>query len=287
MWAYALFGPIAGWLGDRLSRKWLILPGLIFWLFVTTATILAHRFWQFAILRHLNGIAEAIYFPAAMSLISSYHGAATLSRAMSLHQSAVYVGTIGGGVVASWLGEHFGWRSNFICFGTFGFLLSAILIFFLREPASDLSCNHNPNTSHAKNPDLSLIKMVAQVLGAPLVLRLIVAFIGANFVAMVFMVWLPAFLYGKFKLTLAMAGMNATLYLQLAAIGGVLVGGSIADSLTRRDPLAIAFGSQHFSMGTCLSATSVIYAIVAAILLWNIRPIKRRGASNTLEQQTS
>lgn len=188
MWAYALFGPIAGWLGDRLSRKWLILPGLIFWLFVTTATILAHRFWQFAILRGLNGIAEAIYFPAAMSLISSYHGAATLSRAMSLHQSAVYVGTIGGGVVASWLGEHFGWRSNFICFGTFGFLLSAILIFFLREPASDLSCNHNPNTSHAKNPDLSLNKMVAQVLGAPLVLRLIVAFIGANFVAMVFMV---------------------------------------------------------------------------------------------------
>lgn len=367
MWAYALFGPMAGWLGDCLSRKWLILAGLIFWLFVTTATILAHQFWQLAVLRGLNGIAEAVYFPAAMSLISSYHGAATRSRAMSLHQSAVYVGTIGGGVVASWLGEHFGWRSNFICFGTLGFLLSVILIFFLREPASGPSYNHETDTPHAKNPNLSLNKMAAQILGAPPVLRLIFAFIGANFVAMVFMVWLPTFLYGKFRLTLAMAGMNATLYLQLAAIAGVLVGGSLADSFSRRDrggrmrtqvigllvgipflvlsgqtgslswyifamigfgfakgiyesniwaslydvvqphqratavgimnslgwlgggiaPLAIAFGSQHFSMGSCLSATSVIYAIVAAILFWNIRSITRMNASETCEQPSS
>lgn len=357
MWAYAIFGPVAGWLGDRLSRKWLILAGLIFWLFVTTATILAHQFWQLAILRSLNGIAEAVYFPAAMSLISSYHDTTTRSRAMSLHQSAVYAGTIAGGVVASWLGEHFGWRSNFICFGALGFLLCIILILFLREPVSDLPANHDISTGNAKNPNPSLSKIAKEILGAPPVLRLIIAFIGANFVAMVFMVWLPTFLYGKFHMSLAMAGMNATIYLQIASVFGVLTGGVPADSLATRDgggrmrtqafgllagmpflflagqtssfgwlifgmigfgfakgiyesniwaslhdvvnpqqratavgvmnslgwlgggfaPIAIAFGSQHFGTGACLSSTSLIYGCVAGLLLWNAHSARSRG----------
>jgi len=347
MWAYALFGPVAGWLGDRLSRKWLILAGLIFWLFVTAATIVAHQFWQLAILRGLNGIAEAVYFPAAMSLISSYHNAATRSRAMSLHQSAVYAGSIGGGVVASWLGEHFGWRTNFICFGALGVILCIILILFLREPYVEQSFK----ASSAAKPRAALNEIAVNILGYPPILRLIVAFIGANFVAMVFMVWLPTFLYGKFNLTLAMAGMNATLYLQLASVAGVLAGGAIADSFASRyrggrmrtqviglligmpflvlagqtlslswfifamigfgfakgiyesniwaalydvvhphqqatavgvmnslgwlggglAPLAIAFGSQHFGMGICLSSTSLVYGCVAGLLLWNTR----------------
>src|ERR1700685_4073357 len=37
MWVYALVGPLAGWLGDRLSRKSLILGALAFWSVVTAA----------------------------------------------------------------------------------------------------------------------------------------------------------------------------------------------------------------------------------------------------------
>lgn len=354
MWAYAIFGPVAGWLGDYLSRKWLILAGLIFWLCITAATIFTHQFWQLVSLRGLNGIAEAVYFPAAMSLISSYHDATTRSRAMSLHQSAVYAGTIGGGIVASWFGEHFGWRSNFFCFGILGFILCIVLILLLREPHTE------PSLKIAK-PTVTLHDIATQILGAPSVLRLIVAFIGANFVAMVFMVWLPTFLYSKFHMTLAKAGMNATLYLQLAAVAGVLTGGAFADSFAAHSrggrmqtqalglligmpflvlagltpslywlifamigfgfckgiyesniwaslydvvlphqratavgvmnslgwlgggiaPLAVAFGSRHFGMGACLSATSIIYGIVAVILLWNARSIAKQAPLNT------
>src|SRR5215472_4448571 len=43
MWVYALFGPIAGWLGDRFSRKALILGALVFWSVVTAATAWSHN----------------------------------------------------------------------------------------------------------------------------------------------------------------------------------------------------------------------------------------------------
>lgn len=232
MWMYAVFGPVAGLLGDRLSRRWLILGGLFFWLCVTSATILAHQYWQLTLLRALGGISEAVYFPAAMSLISDYHGAETRSRAMSLHQSAVYAGTVGGGVLASVLGEHFGWRSNFIGFGSLGLCLFFVLLVFLKEPPRSAT---PPDRSPHQPIGSSLRDTFAEILASPLVLRLIVVFIGANFVAMVFMVWLPSFLFSKFHMSLSMAGANATIYLQAASVVGVLCGGILADMLAHKD----------------------------------------------------
>lgn len=228
MWMYALFGPIAGWLGDRLSRKGLILGGLCLWLCVTAATIPAHRFWQLVVLRGISGVAEAVYFPAAMSLISAYHGPGTRSRAMSVHQSAIYGGTVGGGVLGPLLGERFGWRINFVCFGAVGLCLIFVLLALLREPRT-------ASAEPAIEERASLRDIFSGILGAPLVLRLVVAFIGANFVAMVFMVWLPTFLSIKFHMSLAVAGASATIYLQAASLPGVLSGGAIADQLARGD----------------------------------------------------
>jgi MFS family permease len=63
---------------------------------------------------------------------------------------------------------------------------------------------------------------------------LILAFIGANFVAMVFLSWMPSYLNRKFSMTLSMAGWNATAYLQTASVAGVLSGGVLADWLSKR-----------------------------------------------------
>ena len=270
MWTYAIFGPVAGWLGDRLPRKRLILAGLIFWLCVTVATAIARQYRQLTVLRGLNGIAEAVYFPAAMSLISSYHDATTRSRAMSVHQSAVYAGTIAGGVIASWFGEHFGWRTNFFSFGGLGLLLCIVLIVFLREPLSRPQ-HAMVSESSSTGPYATLRDIGTYILGTPSVLRLILAFIGANFVAMVFMVWLPTFLYGRFHMTLAMASVNATLYLQLASVAGVLTGGTVADSLVscdkggrmRTQAIGLLTGMPFLVMaGLAPSLTWIIFALI-------------------------
>src|SRR5689334_4060496 len=123
MWVYAAAGPLAGLVGDRFSRKGLILGGLLFWSVVTLATGFATQYWHLVLFRALEGLGEAFYFPASMSLISDYHGPRTRSRAMSLHQSSVYAGTILGGWLSGSLAESYGWQSGFCVFGVLGVLL--------------------------------------------------------------------------------------------------------------------------------------------------------------------
>ena len=78
MWIYAL-GAIAGFVGDRVQRKSLILGGCIFWSFVTVTTGQCTKLWQFVAVRALEGGGETFYFPASVSLMSDYHGRDTRS----------------------------------------------------------------------------------------------------------------------------------------------------------------------------------------------------------------
>jgi len=237
MWVYAVCGPIAGWLGDRFSRKGLILGALVFWSLVTAGTAFSLNLWQLTVCRALGGLGEAFYFPAAMSLISDYHAGATRSRAMAIHQSSVYAGTIGGGVGSGWLAEHFGWRPMFAWFGLLGVGLALVLWALLREPPRGEADDETGKTPRAGEPILQVLRAL---LANRLVRMLILAFMGANFVAMVFLSWMPSYLHRVFAMKLSLAGWNATAYLQGASVAGVLTGGVMADRLSRRRPGARA-----------------------------------------------
>ncbi|MBL9124905.1 MAG: MFS transporter, partial [Planctomycetaceae bacterium] len=123
MWIYGATAPLGGIVGDRVSRKFVILGGLYVWSAVTGMTAFCQRFWQFVFVRGAEGLGETFYFPASMSLVSDYHGTDTRSRAMSLHQTGVYAGIIAGGVVTGWVAQFYGWRAPFLFFGGGGILL--------------------------------------------------------------------------------------------------------------------------------------------------------------------
>src|SRR5439155_3813564 len=134
MWVYAAGAPFAGFICDHFRRKNLILGGCLFWSAVTVATGSCSRLWHFVTVRALEGFGETFYFPASMSLVSDYHDRRTRSRALSFHQSSVYVGTILGSWVGAWFAERHGWRVGFYFFGSAGMLLALALLRFLREP---------------------------------------------------------------------------------------------------------------------------------------------------------
>src|SRR5690242_16056212 len=135
MWVYALAAALAGFASDRWPRKDLILGGCLFWSLVTMLTSACGKLWQFVAVRALEGLGESLYFPASTSLLSDYHGQGTRSRALAIHNSGVYIGTIAGGWLGAWFAVHTGWRVGFGVFGGAGVFLVLILYRLLREPA--------------------------------------------------------------------------------------------------------------------------------------------------------
>jgi MFS family permease len=237
MWVYAGFGAIAGLVGDRFQRKTLIIGGLIFWSAVTAGTAISTEYWHLVLFRALEGFGEAFYFPASMSLLSDYHGKDTRSKAMSFHQSSVYAGTIAGGTLSGYMGQYYGWRSSFYVFGGLGILLGIALVALLKEPVRGQSEGDELEDGTHVALDLkqgNIIGSIKDVFSKAMVWILVAVFVGANFVASIFLTWMPSFLYNKFQMSLSMAGLNATFYLQIASVLGVISGGFLADKLVRR-----------------------------------------------------
>ncbi len=233
MWVYAGSGWLAGMVGDRFRRKTVILSGFFFWSFITLLFGFATEYWHLVTLRAIEGLGEAFYFPAAMAMLSAYHGRDTRSRAMGIHQSSVYLGTVAGGSLTGWIADYWGWRYSFFLFGGCGVIMVLFLLFFLREP-EDLAESDESGASSPPASVLELLKGIFIVLRIPMVLILIVVFIGANSVASIFLTWTPKFLYDKFSMSLTMAGFSATVYLQVGSVIGVLCGGMLADRLRAR-----------------------------------------------------
>lgn len=246
MWVYAAGAPFAGFIADRVKRVHLILGGCIFWSFVTVTTAWCSKLWQFVTVRALEGFGETFYFPASMSLTADYHGPKTRSRAFALHQSSVYAGTILGSWLGAVMGERYGWRIGFFAFGIVGIVVAAVLYTFLREPergAADraeaggeasIGGHHVPAASAAA--PLGVADTVAILFSRPAVPLLMLAFLGANFVATIFLTWTPTFLHEKFDYKLGAAGLNGTLFIHLASAVSAPLAGILADRLARRFP---------------------------------------------------
>lgn len=276
-WVYGLGAPFAGAIVDRVRRKTAILAGLHFWSLVCVATSLSRNFRHLFLFRAAEGLGETCYFPASMSMISDYHGKATRSRAMGLHQTSVYAGTIAGGFFAGAIGQHYGWRWSFIVFGGLGILLGFALHTLLIEPKrgaadfADIGAGERAQVA-ARLPVREFLKVVW---GTPTVLILMGAFMCANFVAVVLLSWMPKFLHDKFHMGLAMAGLTATVFVQLASMVSSPVGGWIADALRRRTPRgrlivqAIGvFGGAPF-VAICGMTQSVAW-LIAALTAWGL-----------------
>jgi MFS family permease len=244
-WVYGLGAPFAGLIVDRVRRKTAILGGLHAWSLICLATVLSRNFRHLFLFRAAEGLGETFYFPASTSLISDYHGSLTRSRALGLHQTAVYMGTIGGGFFAGLIAEYYGWRWSFVVFGSLGVLLGVVLTRFLIEPVRGAADSPAEGLDVARalearghGPERGVLRgfgaFLRMVARTPTLLCLLGAFMCANFVAVVLLSWMPKFLYDRFHMGLAMAGLTATVFVQLASMAGAPIGGWLADVWRRR-----------------------------------------------------
>lgn len=221
-WVYAAFSLIGGYIADRFSRRYTICGSLFVWSAVTWWTGHVTTYNELLWTRSLMGISEAFYIPAALALITDYHTGPTRSRAVSLHQMAIYLGVIiggfGGYIAAN---PNLGWRLAFTASGVGGMLYAIPLVLFLRDA-------ENSNERQAA-PKITPFAAGRALFANVSFLLLILYFTLPAMAGWVVRDWMPAILQKEFKIDQGLAGVSATLYWQVAAIIGVAIGGWLAD----------------------------------------------------------
>jgi MFS family permease len=175
-WTLGLLFPVAGYVGDRWSKKWTITLSLLFWSVATALTGASRNVWHLIALRSVaTGGGEAFYAPSAFALIAKYHRR-TRAFAMSLHQAAMYVGFVVSGVIGGYISETRSWRTAFYLFGAAGIALGVIFIFKLKDADPDAE---DSNSVAVAPPSLRAI--LKSFFGVPSAVLLTAAYVGMLF----------------------------------------------------------------------------------------------------------
>ena len=233
---YALMVPVGGWAGDRFSRKWVVTISILFWSVATMFTGLANGVFLLVMMRSVaTGGGEAFFGPANYSLLGQYH-TDTRARAMSIHQTAYYVGVILAGWLAGAIADYFdtlnpgnGWKYSFVIFGVAGIIWGILMAVRLKD--KPLSKEEIAARDAARPGILDGFKTVFTT---PTAAVLTIGFSGLIFVITGYMTWIPAFLQEELGQSQAAAGFNSMFWTYVAAFIGVLIAGGLSDRLARK-----------------------------------------------------
>ena len=237
-WTYAVLSPFGGFIADRVSKRIVIGLSLLVWSAVTWWTGHVTSFHELVAARSLMGLSEAFYIPTALTLIAEYHAGHTRSRAVGMHQAGIYVGQILGGF-AGYVAdspEH-GWRWAFSTCGMIGVIYALPLLALLRDP---VRAKPDAAANEVAVPGGNVFR---GLLGNRSFLLLVLYFTLPAIAGWVVRDWMPDILKEKFNLGQGKAGMSAILYVQIASLIGVVIGGTLADRWMRATPRGRIFTS--------------------------------------------
>ncbi|MCR5838554.1 MAG: MFS transporter [Kiritimatiellae bacterium] len=231
-WTLAAMTVVAGFLGDRFSRKWIITLSLIAWSLMTICMGFIGGFVGALFFRSIaTGVGESFYAPSAYALIAVHHKE-TRSVALSIHQAALYVGLMVSGLMVAWaLGFLGTWRNVFIAFGAAGCALGVFFIWGLKDKSS--------NPVNPVNPVKNITALSAGLRAYfcnPSALCATAGFVAIVFVNNAYLFWAPKFAAEKFALDVGEAGKGVMLWHHLFAFGAILLGGVITDRFVKRMP---------------------------------------------------
>ena len=231
LWIYGLMSPVAGMIGDRFNRKWLIVGSLFVWSSVTYLMGVAQTFEQIYWLRALMGVSEALYIPAGLSLIADYHSGRSRSLAVGLHMTGLYTGQAIGGFGAT-VAAAFSWQTTFHWFGIIGILYAFLLVVFLRDKKREVEMKIQPS---AAQPKESLWQSLKKLTGSVAFWIILLYFAASSLPGWATKNWLPTLFSENLNLPMSEAGPISTFTIALSSFVGVLFGGSLSDRWVQKN----------------------------------------------------
>jgi MFS family permease len=229
LWVYACSAVASGYLADRHSRASMVRWGFLVWSSLFVLVSFTNSLPLFGFLLALTGVAEASYYPAGLALISSYHSS-TRTKALSIHQTAVFTGIAVGGYAAARIAEAYSWRSAYLFFGCAGVLLAIGVWPILNGVGRPSKWGESVTSPPRKEGSTEKWKL----LRAPGFIPLALLYVGANVVTYALLTWLPTFLHDARGMTLSDASKYGLGSWNLATLIAVMAGGVLGDRIVGR-----------------------------------------------------
>jgi MFS family permease len=229
---YAICSPFAGYFADRFNRSRVIIVSLFLWSLVTGLTAYARTYEQLLITRALMGLTQAACMPASVALIVDYHRGSTRSLASGLLLSGAMCGGALSGF-GGFLAESHGVAYVFQAFGLAGIGFAGLLLFLLRDPPVTESA-----VAAEKRPSVRMGEAFASLFTNRAYLLMMVYACVLGMVSWSVVGWMPTYIKEQFNLSQGAAGLSTTIYLNVASLAGMLIGGAWADRWSRTHPQA-------------------------------------------------
>jgi MFS family permease len=277
--AFAVFFAVLGLpiarLADRTSRRNVVVGGATLWSVFTAVCAGARTFWQLFVLRMGVGVGEASLNAPAASLLADYFPREKFAGAMSVLSLGIFIGSgagyaISGSMVGAAgnaatrtlpiLGEVHAWQLVFLAVGLPG-LLVALLLLTVREPRRERS---------AQGPTPSFSALMAHVAKhRRTFFTQGLGFAMSSSVNFSLVVWIPAVFLRRFDWNEGQAGRLQGLLTIFIGPMGVLIGGWLANRLTRAGktdaPLRVGMIG---AAGMLVAATAFPLAPTATLAGW-------------------
>ncbi|HQO85051.1 MAG: MFS transporter [Bacteroidales bacterium] len=263
LWIYGLMSPVAGIIGDRLNRKWLIICSLFVWSGVTFAMGYTHDFGVLYALRAIMGVSEALYIPAGLSLIADYHQGSTRSLAVGIHMTGLYMGQALGGFGAT-IADSLSWQKTFHYFGLIGIVYSLVLILFLREYKQRQKIK---KASSGLSGFRSVASGLSMLFGMVSFWVILFYFAVPSLPGWAVKNWIPTLFSSSLGIEMPVAGPMSTITIAFSSLVGVIFGGILSDRWIQKNIRGRIYTG---AIGLSLTIPSLLLVGLGHTYLWII-----------------
>ncbi len=246
---YIVAGLPLGWAADRMSRRWLIGLGQMFWSIASVSFGLGRTYGQLLAARIGVGVGEASLSPSAYSMITDMFPPQRLAFALSVYGMGIFIGgglaLLAGGYVLDFagegavyslplVGERKSWQIVFFTIALPTIPLTLLLL-SLREPIRRGVGKLRMPDGRLETPKVPLVTLVRYVrANFGTVLCHNVGFAWLAFSGYGAAAWIPAFYIRLHEWDAAFVGKVLGWTTIIAGPLGILFGGWLGDKLTAR-----------------------------------------------------
>jgi MFS family permease len=251
----ALIGPVT----DRFGRRRTLIACIAWFSVFTIAVAFAPNVNTFITLRLLAGFGLGACLPIALTFMSEHAPAGNNAKAVTRTMTGYHVGAVLTALLALWVIDAWGWEAMFVIGGLAGLAVLPLMWAKLPESETFLEAREKPSATFADVVRggylrVSLGLWVASFMGLLLVY-------GLN-------TWLPKIM-GEAGYSIQ-AGTTLLLLLNLGAVIGLIVAGTISDARGNKPTVLLWFGLAALFLALLSIKMQNQTLVYAAVLLTGI-----------------